>query len=274
MLTLISPAKINLFFRVLCKRADGYHEIASLMQAINLSDELTIIPSNVDSLECTVSEVPLDDSNLILKAAALFRQKTGLASFARYSLIKKIPMQAGLGGGSSNAATALWGLNELAGRPATLLQLQEWGSLLGSDVPFFLSHGRAYCTGRGEVMQHQPHVLGKCWIVKPPQASLATPLVYRHCKPDQMQQRDPLQALISCATHDPEYFNDLEEAAFHLCPELVEVKQRVILAGLSSVTMTGSGSAFFGFGVPSKAATHSLDWYQCEFVNRSEGSWY
>lgn len=272
MLTLRSPAKINLFFRVLIKRADGYHAIASLMQAISLYDELTLTLAPQDVLTCETLEVPLDVSNLILKAAALFRKKTHLPIYAHFSLTKKIPMQAGLGGGSSNAATALWGLNQLAGCPATLPQLQQWAMELGSDVPFFLSDGRAYCTGRGEIMENQAPVEGRCWVVKPPHASLATPLVYLHCVPNQYPQRDPLTALHSHLTQNPSYFNDLESVAFQLCPELLEVKQQLISSGLLHVTMTGSGSAFFGFGIPRQNSAY--DWFPCDFIYRSSSKWW
>src|SRR5262249_13981075 len=108
MLTLLSPAKINLFLRILGKRPDGYHELASLFQAIDLADTIHFSLSDADHLTCTDPAIPVDRSNLIWKSVNLFRRKTGLNFHLKIHLEKKIPHQAGLGGGSSNAATTLW----------------------------------------------------------------------------------------------------------------------------------------------------------------------
>jgi 4-diphosphocytidyl-2-C-methyl-D-erythritol kinase len=132
-----SPAKLNLFFRVLYKREDQYHEIASLFQAVSLGDFLSIEMSEEDVLSCNDLSLLCDRSNLIMKALDLFRKKTGIKIAVKVHLEKNIPLQSGLGGGSSNAATTLWGLNELCGRPASLRQLQNWSSEIGSDIPFF-----------------------------------------------------------------------------------------------------------------------------------------
>src|SRR3990167_2918479 len=113
---LFSPGKINLFFRVLAKRSDGFHQIASLYQAIDLFDILTIERAELDSFTCTDPKLSCDHSNLISKALTLFRTHFSLDFGIRVHLEKRIPMEAGLGGGSSNAATLLWGVNELANR--------------------------------------------------------------------------------------------------------------------------------------------------------------
>ena len=143
MLTLASPAKINLFLRVLHRRQDGFHDLASLMQTVDLSDTIHFRLGEEDGLTCTNERLPTDNSNLILKAADLFRRKTGINQGLVAYLEKRIPMEAGLGGGSSNAATPLWAFNSLCGSPATEAELVSWGAELGSDVAFFLSHGTA-----------------------------------------------------------------------------------------------------------------------------------
>jgi len=154
-LELASPCKINLFLRILRKREDGYHELASMFQAISLHDDLsfTVLPDDAeeDQLECEDPNVPLDRSNLVLKAIDVFRKRTGRTEKFRVKLNKQVPVQAGLGGGSANAATALWGVNQLCGKIATNEELADFGAEIGSDISFFFSLGTAYCTGRGEV---------------------------------------------------------------------------------------------------------------------------
>jgi len=274
MIELFSPAKINLFFRVLKKRQDHFHEIASLYQTIDLGDNLQLALSHEDRLFCDLPTLPLDSSNLILKAAALFRKKTGLPIFMHCQLTKRIPMQAGLGGGSSNAATTLWGLNELSGRPATAKELMIWGAELGSDVAFFLSKGRAYCTGRGEIIKELPFVEGSCWIAKPLHLALTTASVYTNCKPDLFPLRDPLEALASFATQQPSYFNDLEISSFELCRDLSPFKQQLLSLGFHYVTMTGSGTAFFCIGDIINPESEKVQFFDTQFIRRRDNSWY
>ena len=138
MLTLNSPAKINLFLRVKARRADGYHELATLMQTVGLCDTITMELAEHDSLSCTNPQIPTDTSNLIWKAIHAFRKHTGMNCFVDVGVDKKIPIQAGLGGGSSNAATALKGMNTLCGSPLSVEELMMLGAQVGSDVPFFL----------------------------------------------------------------------------------------------------------------------------------------
>lgn len=125
-LTLFSPCKINLFLRILRKREDGFHDLASLFQAIGFGDtlELAVRDASSDEFECNMEGVPTDSSNLVLRALQLMREKTGREQYYQTNLIKQCPAQAGLGGGSANAATAMWGANELMGRPATLDQVR------------------------------------------------------------------------------------------------------------------------------------------------------
>ena len=125
-LSLFSPCKINLFLRIIRKREDGFHDLASLFQAIGFGDtlDLTAIDSDSDEFTCNMPGVPVDSSNLVLRALALMREKTGLRQYFRANLTKQVPAQAGLGGGSANAATAMWGANQLMGNPASLEQVR------------------------------------------------------------------------------------------------------------------------------------------------------
>lgn len=233
---LLAPAKINLFFQVLGKREDGYHEIASLYQAIDLFDRLFFSPSSQDLLTSTDPTLPLDESNLIIKALHLFRKSHPVPPL-HIHLEKNIPIEAGLGGGSSNAATTLKALNQIAGFPLPSEKLLEIAALLGSDVPFFFSNGCAYCTGRGEKFTQTslPTPLSG-WIVKP-DFGLSTPLVYKALKPEDYSIKKN-EILF------PLFFNDLEKGAFRLSPKLKEMKQE-LEQDFKTVVMTGSGSAFF-----------------------------
>lgn len=274
MLTLASPAKINLFLRVLRRRHDGYHELASLFQAINLFDTLHLQLSDEDSLTCTDSSLPTDGANLVIKAADLFRRKTGIEKGLTVYLEKRIPQQAGLGGGSSNAATTLWGFNELCGRPATEAQLAEWAGEIGSDISFFLSQGTAYCTGRGEILRPLPPLAPMyVWIIKPPHG-LSTPQVYGKLDASSLPQRDPEKALETFFSPHPVYFNDLEIPAFEVMPELGLLKQQLYDSGFSHVLMSGSGSSFFCVG--DGVLPHLPGYVSCatRFVNRKPNAWY
>ncbi len=256
MLRLKSAAKLNLFFRVLKKRSDGYHEIASLYQAIDLFDTLTFSRSDSDQFSCSFPELETEN-NLVLRALKLFRDRFSLPGI-KIHLEKKIPLQAGLGGGSSNAATTLWALNELSNRPASLKDLTLMGALLGSDVPFFFSSGTAYCTGRGEILE--PFILPSPihgWIAKPP-FGLSTPLVYQETKVEELVPDSSL------------FYNDLTPAAFRLEPRLQEFEKSLLNRGFETVSMTGSGTAFFCFGI--NADTQGLIPFTS--IQREESFWY
>lgn len=233
MIEVLSPAKLNLTFKVVRKRPDGYHDIASLFQAIDLFDRLCFSWSPSDQVTCTNPSIPTDSSNLVCKALSLFRSRFPISKGVNIHIEKHIPIQAGLGGGSSNAAMTLKALNQLTGNPVTREELIELAAQLGSDVPFFFSDGTAFCTGRGEIMTpcQLPSPLSG-WVAMP-SFGLSTPLVY---------QNTDLSELPS--NHSSPYFNDLEYAAFRLEPRLISIKQ-TLLKQFQTVTMTGSGTAFF-----------------------------
>lgn len=260
---------------MLNKRPDGFHEIASLYQAISLGDFLTITPSDeADSLTCNDPSIPTNNSNLILRAAALFRRKMGMDVHFSFDLEKNIPIEAGLGGGSSNAATTLWGLNQFLGTKISDQTLAEWGAELGSDIPFFLSQGRAYCRGKGEILHPEDRVDSKAlWIAKP-KGGLPTPAVYQNVTLAALTSRDPESALHSHRTSAPIFFNDLENAAFKLAPQLTKTKQALLELGFEQVHMTGSGTAFFCLGSVDQPNLPQIDFFPAEFLFRDADSWY
>ncbi len=273
MLRLFSPAKINLFLRVVGKGDDHYHRLSSVFQTISLGDTLLIEAAQADQLSCSGFSVPLDHSNLILKALMLFRQKTGATQNFRVHVIKGVPMQAGLGGGSSNAATTLWACNRLLRMRIPLPTLMAWGAELGSDVPFFFSQGTAYCQGRGERVQPlDPLMPQMLWIVKPT-AGLATAEVFRHLQLTQTGSScsDDLSAFLSgswLAT------NDLEASAFMLNPSLQELKRALLAGGFNHVAMTGSGTAFYCMGQGVFPKREDLMIWPVHFISRYATRWY
>jgi 4-diphosphocytidyl-2-C-methyl-D-erythritol kinase len=278
-LTLKSPAKINLFLRVLHRRADGYHALASLFQTINLCDELTFIPASADHLHCSDPNLPTDSSNLICKAVQLFRQKTGVDINFQIHLKKQIPIQAGLGGGSSNAATTLWALNKLCDYPATPAQLAEWSAEIGSDIPFFFSSGSAYCTGRGEQVRSLPPLPQRQLLIVKPACALSTALVYSRVQealfaPSKHSKLDPAQALEQWQRSQDSFFNDLEFPAFQLAPELAELKSTLLSSGFSSVLMCGSGSSLFCMGNGLVPQRPFLNIFPAAFMQRNHHKWY
>jgi 4-diphosphocytidyl-2-C-methyl-D-erythritol kinase len=256
-LELASPSKINLFLRVLSKREDGYHELASLFQAISLHDVMLFakLPEDAkaDVLECSAPGVPRDSSNLVIKALDTFRRHTGKNVFFRVRLDKRIPTQAGLGGGSGNAATALWAANQLCGKPVSVGDLAKFGAEFGSDVSFFFSMGAAYCTGRGEVLRYiDPLLPETLWLIKP-REGLSTAAVFAALNLDDTSDADPLTLLSQMQDgylFSANFVNDLEKPSFALRPRLAEIKTALENSGFNRVLMSGSGTCFFCIGEP------------------------
>ncbi|KAG1365481.1 4-diphosphocytidyl-2-C-methyl-D-erythritol kinase, chloroplastic [Cocos nucifera] len=260
-LSLFSPCKVNVFLRITGKREDGFHELASLFHVISLGDTIkfSLSPTKArDRLSTNVPGVPLDDRNLIIKALNLYRKKTGTDNFFWIHLDKKVPTGAGLGGGSSNAATALWAANQFSGCLATEKELQEWAGEIGSDVPFFFSNGAAFCTGRGEVVQDIPNPLPSDlpMVLIKPQEACSTAEVYKRLRLDQTSLVDPLILLREITQNGISQdvcINDLEPPAFEVLPSLKKLKKRVLAASrgeYNAVFMSGSGSTIVGVGSP------------------------
>lgn len=239
------------------------------MQAIDLCDSLTIEDYSRDFLTCSDPELPCDESNLVMKALKQFRQHYEFPP-VHIHLDKRIPMQAGLGGGSSNAATVLWALNEKIQSRASLQELSSIGAFLGSDVPFFFSLGSAYCTGRGEIVEPFSCLPMTGYLVKPA-FGLATPLVYRETRISELLPINPHQARDRFKSSDPIFFNDLEPAAFRIKPELLQLKQQLLLH-FPLVSMSGSGTAFFCMGADGNRARVPLLAFRT--LMRDPGCWY
>ncbi len=268
-----SPAKINLYLAVLGKREDGFHNLASLFQAVSLGDTLTYAFSKQDSL--TSNDLSLDASskNLIFRAAELFKKKTGLSFHLDVHLDKQIPKEGGLGGGSSNAATTLWALNELLDCKIPLEDLIDWSGELGSDVAFFFSNGTAYCTSRGEIVRPLPALSAHCTIVTP-KYGVSTAQAFSLMDPSMYFSGDPEEVLQGFFNNKPCYFNNLENITFQIQAELASLKSSLLHAGFDTVLMTGSGSSFFCFGEGAISEIKDISVFQTQFLNRPDNSWY
>lgn len=269
MITLLSPAKINLFLKVVRKRPDGYHDIVSRFQTISFADTLTLKKSHQNVLTCSDPKIPLNAENTVVRALELFLKETKLPTRFEIHIQKNIPAGAGLGGGSSNAATALFGLNRLLNNPLSLKQLRDIGKEVGSDVPFFLSSGQAVCKGRGEIIEEAANTLsGTLFVIMPPY-SLSTKDVYQTLDVSTLQKRE-------LPAHDAplEFFNDLEDPAFKLAPELKKLKDQLSKTTKNPVFMTGSGSALIMLGDLNPGSLQDCTIHKAHFISRNGDSWY
>jgi 4-diphosphocytidyl-2-C-methyl-D-erythritol kinase len=284
-----SPSKVNLFLRIIRRREDGYHDLASLFHVIDLGDDMKFAKSSSktrDTLVCSDDTIPLDGRNLVIKALDLFRRKTGIEQYFWVELVKKVPHGAGLGGGSGNAATALWAANELTGRPASEAELLEWSGDIGSDISVFFSTGAAYCTGRGEIVEDvdPPLPLNTPMLLVKPNIGLSTPQIFKALDLNGVSKIDPsdLMAKIQLeGCKDAICVNDLEAPAFAELPELLTLKQRLKESGgreVTSVFMSGSGSTIVQVGsdaVP-KFVEEDADLFvaKTRLIVRKKGEWF
>lgn len=255
MFTYRCPAKINWFLNILHQRGDGYHEISSLMQCITLCDTVTLEPS--EGLEViTEAQIALED-NLVYKAAKLLKETSGRGG-ARITLKKDIPMAAGLGGGSSDAAYTLTGLNRLWGLGLARHELIELGKAVGSDVPFFFGEPAALISGRGEIVS--PVRLNKTYtlaLVKP-QVNVSSAWAYAQAdtSPKKLTKKGNNDDNIKLFCHALEtgdfaslssaHGNDLEPVVAREYPVIEKIKHDLTEKGSVFSAMSGSGSTVFG----------------------------
>ncbi len=241
-LRLEALAKVNRSLLVLGTRPDGYHELDTLFQTIDLSDELVVDEDDRLTLTVVGSSLPPDDRNLVLVAARSLAARFGTTPGARFALTKRIPVGAGLGGGSADAAAALLGLNVLWDLDLPVAELSQVAATVGSDVAFFLSGGRARGTGRGERIEMLPDVPDENLVLLVPPFGLATPDVYRELGAGPLAGPPPTRPE---ASRMPDR-NDLEVPAERLRPELRSLRESLLAAGAVTARLSGSGSALFG----------------------------
>ena len=244
-MTTLAPAKVNLSLRVLRRREDGFHDLESLMVPISLFDKLEIEKREAGGIDfaCTEPDVPDDDTNLVVRAARAFCAAFNIPENLRIALHKEIPHGAGLGGGSSDAASTLLALDEIFATRASREKLHALATDLGSDVPFFLDRSAARVTGRGENVTPVPfpHTI-PLLLIKPP-FGVPTPWAYR-------QWRDSLE--MPGVRYDAQEFpwgtlvNDLERPVFEKYLHLAELKTWLLTQPeVTGALMSGSGATVF-----------------------------
>jgi 4-diphosphocytidyl-2-C-methyl-D-erythritol kinase len=248
MIRVTAPAKVNLFLEITGKRPDGYHTLSTIFQTISLGDELTFAPAAELALTCSDPSLPVDERNLVMKAAIRLREALKETRGAKIHLGKKVPMGAGLGGGSADAAAVLRSLLKLWDRRIGVSALKKMAVGLGADVPFFLKGGICAATGIGEILRPLKP-LPKTWLVLVyPGFGVSTKEAYAKVK---LPFADTPTRRHADARRN--LFNRFESLVFPEHPQLPRLKRDLLEAGATASLMSGSGSSVFGL-VKSRAA--------------------
>jgi 4-diphosphocytidyl-2-C-methyl-D-erythritol kinase len=272
-LTLPSFAKINWTLHVLGRRADNYHELHTIFQTITLQDTLHFALRDDDHLElaCDAPDIPVDESNLIHRAASALREKYGVKKGASIMLEKRIPSGGGLGGGSSNAAVTLLALANLWEIETTQRELEEVGATLGADVPFFMTGGMALGIGLGTEIRPLDEVNAKHLLIVAPDVKVSTVEAYKALNaPSLTKVRGDIILSISRASAEfadsfPRALrNDFEPVIFRLEPEIERARNALLNAGAIAAQMSGSGSSVFGIFDNREAQQRALEILQTE----------
>ncbi len=253
--TVFAWAKLNLTLNILGLRTDGYHALDMLMQAISLRDEVCIVQGTGTpwQLSCTEPEIPQDERNLAWRAASIFFRYTGLSDGGlTLRITKHIPSQAGLAGGSADAAAVLRGLNAQNGNPLSKEELLALAVQIGSDVPFCVLGGTARAKGRGEVLQPISLTTRQHYVICKPPFGISTPKLFTLSDQHPSSLRPNPEALLACLQKDDVpgagglLCNVLEPVAALEHPEILRIKDALLASGAYGAQMTGSGSAVFG----------------------------
>lgn len=264
-----APAKINVGLWVKHKRQDGFHEISSLMQSISLDDTLTLKEVSEPGIKiyCDNPNVPTDETNLVYKAAKLFVDQYEIDPALAIYIEKKIPIAAGLAGGSTDAAATLIGLSRLYDRSVMFSDIMELASQIGSDVPFLLHGGLAIATGRGERLSFydSPRKAYTVVVVVPSNIGISTKWAYDNYVPGDNETKARAFDKILTAYQSGDIralknlvFNDLESVTLPATPEVGRIKQILNSTGEGLVLMSGSGPAVFGLFDDKKSALNAV----------------
>lgn len=253
-----SSCKVNLLLNILGKRPDGFHELETVMQPVDLYDRLLFMREGDDiKLTCSDTSLPTDSGNLVYRAAKAFLQEASIETGVRIHLEKKIPLAAGLGGGSGNAATTLLALNELFDQPLQPAQLNSIAASLGSDIPFFLQTKPALAVGRGEQvvsLEPFPALRGAAFLLIHPGFGISTAWAYKELarfptvlngQPGRAQKLVELLQKSNLTAAGEAFYNSLEVPALEKYPLLALYQDFLRNEGAPAVLMSGSGSTTF-----------------------------
>ena len=273
-----SPCKVNLLLNILGKRPDGFHELETVLHPVNLFDEIRFERGgNGIQLTCDEPGLPVDSKNLVFRAADAFLKLHNRRDGVRIHLQKKIPLAAGLGGGSGNAATTLLALNELFDRPLSTAKLNELAAALGSDVPFFLQDRPALATGRGEKIRPLdffPALRGGAFLLIHPGFGISTAWAYQSLArfPAALNgRRGRADKLVSSLRAGDlraaagEFYNSLEAPALEKYPVLALFQEFLRANGAPAALMSGSGSTTFAIAENQAAAGSLLEKFKSKF---------
>lgn len=278
-----APAKINLGLRILGKRPDGYHDILSVFQTVGLYDTLTIDRASEPSMSCSDASLPTGPQNLVMRAEAVFHDYFSTNERAAFTLEKKIPVGAGLGGGSSDAAAALRGLSRLYGIDLADKRLYECACRLGSDVPFLLKGGTAVVSGRGEFCRYVEWPFDFTYVLVFPGFGVSTAWAYGSlngfCDDNGVYSR-MTEHLMDFSLGLDEFLaslaNDFEPTVIEANPRIGEVKRILMTHGALHAIMSGSGSSVIGLFDDAEKAWASVkpmkNQFDSVFVAGSVGS--
>lgn len=271
-LQVLAPAKLNLFLRVLRRRDDGFHDLETVMTSINVYDTLRFDEVDSDSIELNVvmcssrnahwtapEEITAGPKNLVIRAANLLRDYANIRRGIRISLVKRIPSAAGMGGGSSDAAATLGGLNRLWNLGLSRSELITLAAQLGSDIGFFLEGSSlAVCRGRGELTESLQALTNMHFVIARPASGLSTPAVFKQCQPGRSSQTAEEFAR-SLTNSNPQrmvrlLLNDLQPAAENLNHDVKQLRTLFETLPVVGHQMSGSGTSYFGICQSSRHA--------------------
>ena len=275
-----SPCKVNLILNILGKRADGFHELETVMQPVNIGDEMSFERAGTSlQLTCSHPELPTDSNNLVYRAAASFLAAAKISDGVRIHLQKNLPLAGGIGGGSANAAVTYSALNDLFGAPLPLTKLHLLAAALGSDVPFFLYHKPALATGRGEQVQTLEYfsaLKGKAFFLAHPGFGISTPWSYQNLARFPMAlngQPGRAEKLVAQLQGNDwpaiadGFYNSLEAPAFDKFPVLQLYREFLCEHGALASLMSGSGSTTFAIVENLTAAETLAEKFKSQFGN-------
>ena len=262
MIKKLSPAKVNLHLRVLRKRGDGYHDIVTLMQRISLYDEMIFsLADHGIKLSCPDSTLPENENNIVYRAAAALLSRSSRSPGIHITINKQIPVAAGLGGGSSNAATALLTINELLGFHYSTEDLMKMGTKLGADVPFFIFRKTAWAFGIGDQLQAAENIPRLWFVLINPGFEISTKMVYENLNLRLTKQAVKYKCPQFTSVDDliNGINNDLEKVTLVLHPILQHLKNLLLQNGACGALMSGSGPTVAGIFREEKEAAKAQD---------------
>ncbi len=266
MIRKLSPAKVNLHLRVLRKREDGYHDIATLMQRISLYDDMIFSPADCGiTVNCPGSTLPENENNIVYRAADALLSHSSCRSGVNITINKRIPIAAGLGGGSSNAATALMAINDLMGLHYTTEELMKIGAGIGADVPFFIFGKTAWAFGIGDRLRTAGQVPPIWYVLINPGFEVSTKMIYENLNlrltKRALRYKCPELYTVDCLIKG--LHNDLEKVTLVHYPILKHLKNLLLKNGALGALMSGSGPTVAGIFAEEKEAVRADEALRC-----------